>query len=117
MYYDKRFQIDINFPFIVFSHEQVKASTMQSFLLADQSRFTDISERLMNIEWSTLSELISRMEASEHISSKTDSEKGCFKILQDLDAISIKMHGSTTSKKFMRNEIWSLINYLGAPSW
>ena len=27
------------------------------------------------------------------------------------------MHGSTTSKKYMRNEIWSLINHLGAPSW
>lgn len=117
MYHDKRFQVDVNFPFVAFSHEQVKASTTQSFLLADQSRFTDISERLMNIEWSTLSELISRMEAGEHVSPKTDTEKGCFKILQDLDAVSIKMHSSTTSKKFMRNEIWSLINYLGAPSW
>ena len=34
-----------------------------------------------------------------------------------MDAIAGKMHGSTTSKKFMRNEIWSLISSLGAPSW
>ncbi len=27
------------------------------------------------------------------------------------------MHGSTTSKKYMRSEIWSLINVLGAPYW
>jgi len=117
MYHDKRFQVDINFPFVAFSHEQVRASTTQSFLLADQSRFTDISERLMNIDWSTLNELISRMEAGEHVSPKNDDEKRCFKIIQDLDAVSTKMHGSTTSKKFMRNEIWSLINHLGAPSW
>ena len=117
MYHDKRFQVDINFPFVAFSHEQVRASTTQSFLLADQSRFTDISERLMSIDWTTLSELISRMEAGEHVDPTTDSEKGCFKIIQDLDAVSVKMHGTSTSKKFMRNEIWSLVNHLGAPSW
>ena len=27
------------------------------------------------------------------------------------------IHGSIASKKYMRNEIWSLISYLGAPSW
>jgi hypothetical protein len=27
------------------------------------------------------------------------------------------MHGSTTSKKYMRNKIWSLISFLGAPFW
>ena len=27
------------------------------------------------------------------------------------------MQGSITSKKYMRNEIWSLISYVGAPSW
>jgi hypothetical protein len=37
MYHDKRFQIDINFPFVAFSHEQIKLSTTQSFLLVDQS--------------------------------------------------------------------------------
>ena len=27
------------------------------------------------------------------------------------------MLGSITSKKYLRNEIWSLISYIGAPSW
>src|ERR1700678_3111244 len=117
MYHDKRFQTDINFPFVAFSHEQVKANTTQGFLLVDQSRFTDISQRLMNIDWTILNELTRRMEAGEHVSPKTEAEKSCFQILRDLDAISGKMHGSTTSKKYMRSEIWSLINYLGSPSW
>ena len=117
MYHDKRFQTDVNFPFVAFSHEQMKANTTQSFLLVDQSRFTDISQRLMNIDWTTLNELTARMEAGEHISPKSEAEKSCFQIINDLDAISGKMHGSTTSKKYMRNEIWSLINYLGSPSW
>ena len=117
MYNDKRFQTDVNFPFVAFSHEQMKANTTQSFLLTDQSRFKDISQRMMNINWTTLNELTQRMEAGEHISPKTEAEKNCFQIIHDLDAISGKMHGSTTSKKYMRSEIWSLINYLGSPSW
>jgi hypothetical protein len=51
------------------------------------------------------------MEAGEHVSPKNNDEKYCFKIIQDLDAVSTKMHRSTTSKKFMQNEIWSLINH------
>ena len=117
MYHDKRFQVDVNFPFVAFSHEQVKSSTTQGFLLADQSRFSDISERLMRTDRNTLDDLIKRMETGESVTPKTENEKNCFKLIQDLDAISGKMHGSTTTKKFMRNEIWSLVNHLGAPSW
>ncbi len=115
MYHDKRFQTDINFPFVAFSHEQMKTSTTQSFLLADQKRFGDISQRLMNIDWSTIDDLIKRMENNEYITPQTDTEKNCFQVIKDLDAVSGKMHGSTTSKKYMRSEIWSLINVLGAP--
>ena len=117
MYHDKRFQVDINFPFVAFSHEQMRASSTQSFLLADQCRFDNISERLLNIDWPTLDVLTKRMEAGEHVIPQTDAEKACFQIINDLDAVSGKMHGSTTSKKFMRSEIWSLINFLGAPYW
>lgn len=106
--------MDVNFLFVAFSHEQVKLSTTQSFLLADQSRFSDISERLMKTDWNTLDDLIKHMETGESVIPKTESKKNCFKLIQDLDAISGKMHGSTTTKKYMRNEIWSLINNLGA---
>ena len=117
MYHDKRFQTDVNFPFVAFSHEQMMANTTQSFLLVDQTRFGNISERLMNIDWATLNDITARLEVGDHINPQTDAEKQCFQLLHDLDAVSGKMHGSTTSKKYMRNEIWSLINHLGAPSW
>ena len=116
MYHDKRFQIDINFPFVAFSHEQMKASSTQSLLLVDQAHFVDISQRLMNIDCA-LDDLTKRLEAGEHVTLKTDAEKLCFQVIKDLDAVFGKMHGSTVSKKFMCNEIWSLINHLGAPYW
>ena len=117
MYHDKRFQVDVNFPFVAFCHEQIAANTTQSFLLVEQGRFGEISNRLMHVDWTTLNDLTKRLEAGEHINNQTDSEKQCFRLLHDLDAISGKMHGSTVSKKYMRSEIWSLTNRLGSPSW
>ena len=54
MYHDKRFQVDINFPFVAFSHAQMKTSTTQSFLLADQRCFGDIADWLLNIDQNVL---------------------------------------------------------------
>jgi hypothetical protein len=38
-------------------------------------------------------------------------------LLKDLDSVGGHVQGSTTSKKYMRNEVWSLISHIGAPSW
>lgn len=50
MYYDKRFQVDHDFPFIAFSHEQIKTTSTQCFLLADKKVFNDIKYRILNID-------------------------------------------------------------------
>ena len=70
----------------------------------------------MNVDWLVMDELATKMKDGEHVVPNTDAEKSCFQLIKDLDAVTGKMHGSTTSKKYMRNEIWSLINFLGAPS-
>lgn len=95
------------------------ANTTQSFLLADQQHFGNISHRLMNTDWSMLDDLIKRLEAGEHINITVQNyaEKQCFQLIHDLDAISGRMHSSITSNKYMRNEIWSMINHIGSPSW
>ena len=117
MYHDKRFQTDINFPFIAFSHEQVKTASTQSYLLVDQARFASISQRLLNLDQAVLSNMIEKMQNGVHIKPITDSEKACFQVLHDLDHVSGKVKGSVTSKKYMRNELWSLIAAKGAPIW
>ncbi|TFK61190.1 hypothetical protein BDN72DRAFT_740824, partial [Pluteus cervinus] len=117
MYYDKRFQTDLHFPFVTFSHLQIKLSTTGGFLLAKRDQFDRISERLLNIDEMTLKDLITRMSSGEYVRAETDAEKDCFKIIKDLDHINGKVNGSTTSKKYMRNEIWSLVAARGAPSW
>ncbi len=37
--------------------------------------------------------------------------------VNDLDFVAAKVDGSGASRKYMKNEIWSLISYCGAPTW
>jgi len=96
IYHDKRFQTDINFPFVAFSHEQMKTASTQSYLLVDQGHFAGISQRLLNLDQNVLAEIIEKMQKGEHIKPVTESEKACFQVL---DHISGKVKGSVTSCK------------------
>ena len=116
MYHDKRFQLEALFPLVALNHEQIKNSTTAGYLLADKNKFNDIAERLMSVNESVLGNLIECMKKGS-VKPETDEEKKCFRLLSDLDAVNYKVQGSITSKKYMRNEIWSLVSYLGAPSW
>lgn len=117
MYHDKRFQTDVNFPFVAFCHEQVKCATWRGKLLADQSRFDSIADRLLNVNQNVLEDLTLRLEKGDLVKPSNDAEKTCYQIIQDLDHIAGKVNGSITSKKYMRNEIWSLIYAKSAPLW
>src|SRR4051794_32915485 len=52
-----------------------------------------------------------------YIAPEKDEERQCYQVLNDLDFIGGKVNGFLTQKKYMRNEIWSLINTKGPPSW
>ena len=56
------------------------------------------------------------MKDSKRVKPETDEEKLCFQLIKDLDHIGDHVKGSTTSEKYMRNKIWSLISFAGAPS-
>jgi len=117
MYYDKRFQTDLYFPIIAFNHEQMKSSSTGSFLLARRKNFDAIASRLITLSPSVLGDISDRMQKGKHVVPKNDQEKACFKVLEDLDHVGGNVQGSLTSKKYMRNEIWSLVAFKGAPSW
>ena len=117
MYHDKRFQRDPCFPFVAFSHQQVKSSTTGGFLLAETRKFDDIAERLLNINQDVLQNIAQRMSTGEIVKPSSKDEVDCFQLMRDLDHIDGKVSGSITSKKYMRSEIWSMIAYMGAPAW
>ena len=85
--------------------------------MADQCHFGHIADWLLNIDQNVLANLTEKLAKGQQIKPETEAEKSYFHVIHDLDHVAGKMHGSTTSKKYMRNEIWSLINFIGAPYW
>ncbi|KAF9025588.1 hypothetical protein BDZ89DRAFT_1092602 [Hymenopellis radicata] len=108
MYHDKRFQLDKNFPFIAFSHQQIRQK---------KPKFPDISKRLLNLNQNTLQRITEILKSEGSFSPKTQDEKDCFQVLHDIDLVAGKVQGSLTSKKYMRSELFSLMASEGAPSW
>jgi len=117
LYYDKRFQKDPHFPLIAFNHEQIKDCTTAGYLLAEKPKFDSISKRLIDVDLEVLSKLIDCVAESELVKPATDEEITCFQLIKDLDHVGEFVKDSVTTKKYMRNEIWSLISFAGAPSW
>src|SRR5271156_5575130 len=117
MYHDKRFQTDFYFPMIAFNHEQLKAGVTGSFLLTKRKMWPNISNRLKSLNHDVLKNISDKLSSGEHFLPTSTEEKKCFRLLNDLDHVGGFVKGSITSKKHMRNEIWSMISQLGAPSW
>ena len=117
MYQDKRFQTDPGFPLIAFNQEQIKDSSTAGFVTAEKPYFAEVAKRLITLDKFVLDDITNRMMKGERVKPETDAEKACFKVLSDIDTVGGHVKGSLTSKKYMRNEVWSLISYIGAPSW
>ncbi|KAJ7248014.1 hypothetical protein C8J57DRAFT_1438014 [Mycena rebaudengoi] len=79
MYHDKRFQIDLYFL---------------------KKHFSSVVDRLTQLD--------NALAAGKKFTPTTEAEKACFALLDDLDHVGNHIQGSLTSKKYMRNEIWSL---------
>ncbi|KAF8416922.1 hypothetical protein L210DRAFT_3362078, partial [Boletus edulis BED1] len=117
MYYDKRFQLDETFALIAFNHEQIKSATTSGFLMTKRSNFSSIISRLFSLNCDILNDIVYRLHSGQMVSPVSEGEKECFQLMRDLDIIGRDVKGSLTSKRHMRNEIWSLITFKGAPSW
>ena len=117
MYHDKRFQTDPGFPLIAFNQEQIQDSSTASFVTAEKPYFAEVARRLMSLDMSVLESITERMMKGDRVKPETEAEKACFKVLSDIDTVGGHVKGSLTAKKYMRNEVWSLISFLGAPSW
>jgi hypothetical protein len=116
-YHDKRFQMDMYFPMAAFNHEQMKGSALGSKLIVQWSKFEDVSRRLMSTDPQVVGRLADRMAAGQVVKPETDAEKQCFALLTDLDGIGAYVMGSATTKKHMRNQIWSTAAFIGVPTW
>ncbi|KAJ7081673.1 hypothetical protein C8R44DRAFT_547586, partial [Mycena epipterygia] len=69
------------------------------------------------VDSAVLSDLALRLEKGEHIKTKSKEEQLCFDLLNDLEHVGGHVKGSLTSKRYMRNEVWAIISFLGVPTW
>ncbi|KAH6891704.1 hypothetical protein BKA70DRAFT_1076685, partial [Coprinopsis sp. MPI-PUGE-AT-0042] len=117
MYHDKRFQLDPYFPMIAFNHEQIKSNVDGSFVVSKWGDFESVVHCLQTLNLEVLKTLAERMATGEHVKPSTPDESACFALLKDVDRVGAHADGFLTSKKHMKNEIWSLVANKGAPSW
>ena len=86
-----------------------KKSTTGGYLLADKYRFNDIADRILNLKPEILGSIIEKLK-TDPVKPETEEEKQAFQLLNDLNHVNYKVQGSITSKKYMCNEIWSLVS-------
>lgn len=67
----------------------------------------------MNIDNAVLTNIIDCLAKEEFVKPQNKDEEQCFQLMKDLDHVAGPVKGSNTSKKWMRNEIWSLIYHRG----
>ena len=117
MYHDKHFQRDHYFPLIAFNHQQIKQCSTGGVLVTRKRNFEEMTNRILNLKVDVLESLTKRFLEGEYVKPETHDEIQCFELIRDLDHVAHHVQGSVTNKKYMRNEIWSLMSYTGAATW
>ncbi|EIM79207.1 uncharacterized protein STEHIDRAFT_43667, partial [Stereum hirsutum FP-91666 SS1] len=117
LYHDKRFQLDPLFPLVAFNQEQIKKASLGGYLLSEKKIFASVSRRVASLDLGVLDGLIDKLKQGSYGDDSSQPEKDCYRLLSDLDHVAGKVKGSRTTQKWKRNEAWSMITHLGAPSW
>lgn len=117
LYHDKRFQRDPIFSLVALNHEQIKSSTTGSFVTVKRNNFDAMAKRILSADVEAMDSVIQKLSKGGQFDLSSANEKMCFDIINDLDHVGQFVQGSRTNKRYMRNEIWSLIAARGAPSW
>lgn len=117
MYSQRTFATDRCFPFIVFNQEQIRSSSQGGYLLTSRKNFSNVADRLLTLDRSALDALIERSADGAYVQPETDDEKACFELIAFVDHVAGHVEGSSTARKYQRNEIRSLIFEKGVPSF
>jgi hypothetical protein len=117
MYHDKCFQRDAGFVIVTFNHQLIHQSMTGSFMLAKRNNFDKVVETIHRISPYILSNIAEKMKEGGKFIPKTRDEKDCFSLLDQIEYVGGQVNGSLASKKFQRNELWSLVTFKNAPHW
>ncbi|KAI9059279.1 hypothetical protein FKP32DRAFT_1580180, partial [Trametes sanguinea] len=115
LYADRRFERDRCFPFIVFNHEQIRASAGGGYLLTAKHNFDSVANKILTMDRGALDNILQRGATGDFVRPESDAEKAWFELISIVDHVAGHVSGLNTSKKYQRNEIKSLIYSKGVP--
>lgn len=117
MYYDRRFQMDEYFPFLVFNQDQIKSASCGGYLLTERKNFDHIADRILSLNRSALSRLIDKGKELGYLLPETDDERACFEMTTLIQHVAGHVAGSNAQKQYQRNEMHSLMFEKGTPAF
>ena len=82
-----------------------------------KGNFEAITNCILSADGDSMDTVIQKLPKGGQFDLSSESEKKCFDIINNLDHVCQFVQESRTNKRYMRNEIWSMTSYLGAPSW
>ena len=77
--------------------------------MTNRANFDAVAEKLVNIDRSTLYDIINRSAHGEYVKPVTEAEKNCFDLISAVDFVSGRVDGALARKKYQCNEIKALI--------
>ncbi|KAJ3557162.1 hypothetical protein NM688_g1617 [Phlebia brevispora] len=116
-YYDRRFQTDEYFVFLLFNQQQIRDASYAGYSLVHKSNFRNVVDKILNIDVDALACLIERSKVANFIRPESEGEKRCLELLHLMDVVAGKVPISNTQKRYQRNEIRGLIYAKGLPFW
>lgn len=117
LYHDKRFQKDAGFLIVAFNHQLIKQNSKGSFMMCKRNNFAKVATSIRAIHPGVLASIVQRMRSGARVTPTTEEEKRAFCLLDQVDIVGTHVNGSLASKKQQRNEIWSMVNFMGTPNW
>ncbi|KAJ3549575.1 hypothetical protein NM688_g5163 [Phlebia brevispora] len=115
--FDRRFQCDEYFPYLIFNQQQIADLSWGGYALIYKSNFRNVTEKILEILIDALTSLLERAKLTSILRPENEAEKCCMEVVHLLDFVAGKVPVSNTQKKYQRNEIRGLMYEKGLPLW
>ena len=109
IYHGKYVQKDPIFSLVGLSHEQIKSCATGSIVTCKKGNFEPITNHILSADVDLMDAMIQKLSKGGQFDLSSESEKKCFYIINDLDHIDQFVQASRTNRRYMRNEIRSII--------
>lgn len=110
-------QTDHSFSFVAMNILQRRTTAKASRFKVKSSYYDRAAELLCSVEASACDSIVARSQANNgYVKPQSAAERDLFELMEKVNVISSAVPGSSASKVKMRNEIRSLMNWLGSPT-